>query len=155
MDALLEKAAQSIAEAAGWKKPHAAADGSFSFSLEGNLDFTMLSPDGKTGILLAQLGEAPEVQSPQEGADLERIASLAAGVLRSRNSVLSISDQNILELHRSFSLRESQGPQMLGIARDFLNDFAWWKKQLEKRGQPSRFSGTGMVFDFPINWFQG
>ncbi len=154
MNALLKNTAETIADAAGWKKPEADADGSFPFFLEGDLDFKLLTPDGKTGIFLARLADAPDAGSPQEGAELERIASLAAGVLKNRGSVLSISDQNVLELHRSFPLNDCRGQQLLSTARDFLNDLAWWKKQLQRRGQAPRIYGPDPAFNFSFNnWF--
>ncbi|MBP3729943.1 MAG: type III secretion system chaperone, partial [Mailhella sp.] len=135
MNAFLEHTAQAIANAAGWKKPQPDSEGNFSFSLEGDLDFTLLSPDGKTGVFLARLAEAPDATSPQGSAELERIAALAAGVLRSRTSVVSISEQNILELHHSFPLQKASENDVLAHARDFINDFSWWKKQLQSNGQ--------------------
>ena len=147
MDGALQHVAEALAEAAGWDAPQADAEGVFRFSLDGGLEFSLFSPDGKTGILLGSLGPAPDCSTIQGAAELDRLAALSSGVLKDRLSVLALSGTNILELHRSFPLQPADGVK--AHARDFLNDLAWWKRQAE---QPT--SGT-VAEDAPFSFSFG
>ena len=150
MNALLAQAAETLTKAAGWNPARADEKDVFHFSLENDLDFSLLSPDGRAGILLAALGPAPDAETPQGSAELERLATLAAGCLKKRSSVLSIADDNALELYRKVDL---QAPSTLpDQVKDFLNDLAWWKRQIQNHGAPS--AGASSPFSFSFNsWF--
>ena len=56
---LLQESVNALTAAAGWKKASPGADGVFRFRLEGDLDMEFFSPDGRTGILRADLGPLP------------------------------------------------------------------------------------------------
>ena len=67
---LLQKSVDALTAAAGWKKASPGADGVFRFRLEGDLDMEFFSPDGRTGILRADLGPLPAAE--QDADDLLR-----------------------------------------------------------------------------------
>ena len=59
---LLQESVNALTAAAGWKKASPGADGVFRFRLEGDLDMEFFSPDGRTGILRADLGPLPDAE---------------------------------------------------------------------------------------------
>ena len=81
MTSPLQRSADIITRAAGWKEALPDDDGVFHFSLEGGLDFELFSPENRTGILFAVLGSAPE-QDARADDTLLRLASLSAGSLK-------------------------------------------------------------------------
>ena len=127
---LLQESVDALTAAAGWKKASPGADGVFRFRLEGDLDMEFFSPDGRTGILRADLGPL-----------LRKCASRMVAASRSRRTVLSV-DEGRFSLHLVVPLAESVA-SMPGYAKDFLNDLAWWKRQVQGGGASafSFFSG--------------
>ena len=80
---LLQESVDALTAAAGWKKASPGADGVFRFRLEGDLDMEFFSPDGRTGILRADLGPLPAAE--QDADDLLRkCASRMVAASRSR-----------------------------------------------------------------------
>lgn len=144
----LQQTADLIIRAAGWKQSTPDAEGVFRFSLEDGLDFMLLSPENKTGILLASLGKTPDNDD-----ELRRLASLAAGCLKKRRSVFSMGEHG-MELHRSFPLSEASASFLVPEVRDFLNDLAWWKRQISGAGASGAKSASPFSFPFS-NWFPG
>ena len=144
----LQQTADIITRAAGWQQASPDDEGIFHFALEGGLDFTLRSPENKTGILLASLGGAPENDD-----ELRRLAALAAGCLKKRRSVFSMGEHG-MELHRSFLLAEASADVLVPEVRDFLNDLAWWKRQISGAGtSPAK---NASPFSIPFgNWFPG
>ena len=63
---LLQESVNALTAAAGWKKASPGADGVFRFRLEGDLDMEFFSPDGRTGILRADLGPLPDAEQDAE-----------------------------------------------------------------------------------------
>ena len=137
---LLQESVDALTAAAGWKKASPGADGVFRFRLEGDLDMEIFSPDGRPGILRADLGPLPAAE--QDADDLLRkCASRMVAASRSRRTVLSV-DEGRFSLHLVVPLAESIA-SMPGYAKDFLNDLAWWKRQVQGGGASafSFFSG--------------
>lgn len=135
---LLQESVDALTAAAGWKKASPGADGVFRFRLEGDLDMEFFSPDGRTGILRADLGPLPAAE--QDADDLLRkCASRMVAASRSRRTVLSV-DEGRFSLHLVVPLAESVA-SMPGYAKDFLNDLAWWKRQVQGVGA-SAFSSS-------------
>lgn len=151
MSMTIQQAADAIASKAGWKPVSPDAEGQFRFSLEGGLDFSLFSPDGKTAILLAAAAKAPDIAQPGTEEELERVAALSAGALKSRESALGLSESNVFELSRTFSLTECGEQEMFSAARDFLNDLAWWKRQLEGKKDSGASPASFSPFIFPMN----
>lgn len=148
--ATLQQIADIIVSSAGWSPILPAENGAYRFSLEGDLDFELLSPENRTAILYADLGPAPS-RSADDEEQLRRLSSLAAGALKTRRTVFSIADER-LELHLTFALADVTQDILLQDVRDFLNDLAWWKKQLNSTA-PKTSSDT---FSFGFGgWFPG
>ena len=102
---LLQESVDALTAAAGWKKASPGADGVFRFRLEGDLDMEFFSPDGRTGILRADLGPLPAAE--QDADDLLRkCASRMVAASRSRRTVLSV-DEGRFSLHLVVPLAES------------------------------------------------
>lgn len=151
MSSQLQHIADTVTKAAGWNQALPDAEGAFRFELEGGLDFSLLSPDGKTAVLLADLGPAPDSSAPQGADDLRRIASLAAASLKKRRSTLALAGGRV-ELQRSFPVTFATEQEICPEVRDFLNDLAWWKKQLGGTDSSSTASTSPFSFSFG-GWF--
>ena len=137
---LLQESVDALTAAAGWKKASPGADGVFRFHLEGDLDMEFFSPDGRTGILRADLGPLPDVEQDADEL-LRKCASRVAAAARTRRTVLSV-DNGRFSLHLVVPLAE--GAALMPVyAKDFLNDLAWWKRQVQGGGASafSFFSG--------------
>lgn len=134
---------QAVAGAAGWKTPQQDSTGVFVFHLEGGLVLELFSPDNWTGVLKGDLGPVP--QAPDTELRLSRLASLSVRAMKKRGGVLSLSSGTLparLELTRTFDLPGLAHPsarhKLLGLARDFLNDLAWWRRQTRgNAGEPA------------------
>ena len=158
MASSLQQTADIITRAAGWKPALPDADGIFRFSLEGGLDFELFSPESSTGILLAVLGTSPDPNDPQSEATLQRLAALSAGCLKKRRSVFSIGERG-LEVYRTFRLSTVSENILVSDVKDFLNDLAWWKRQISGSARQAGAPSSPFSFSFG-NWlsadsFQG
>ena len=152
MPSKLQQIADIITNAAGWKRAEPDSEGVFRFSLEGGLDFSLLSPDNRSAVLLADLGPAPEAGSMNGNDSLKRLAALAAGTLKKRRSSFAIAGQR-LELSRTFSMKAASEREITLFVRDFINDFACWKSQI---GGSSNTSSNTSSSPFSMGgWFSG
>ncbi len=142
--ALLQESADAITSAAGWKKASPDAVGVFRFRLEGELDMNLFSPDGRTGILHADLGPLPDGERDADEL-LRKCASRAVAAARTRRTVFSV-EEGRLSLHLLIPLDAAAVESMPRHAKDFLNDLAWWKKQVQGGAaasfSPFSFSGV-------------
>ena len=148
----LQQIADIITNTAGWKRAEPDSEGVFRFSLEGGLDFSLLSPENRTAVLLADLGAAPESGTMEGGDRLKRLAALAAGSLKKRRSSFAIAGQR-LELSRTFSMQTASELEISPLVRDFLNDLAWWKAQIS--GSSNTSSNTSSSPFSMGGWFSG
>lgn len=133
---LLQESVDAVTAAAGWKKASPDAGGVFRFHLEGDLDMELFSPDGRTGILRADLGPLPALEQDADEL-LRKCASRMVAASRTRRTVLSV-EEGRLSLHLVVPLAE-EALSMPRHAKDFLNDLAWWKGQVQG-GDTSAFS---------------
>ena len=152
MPSKLQQIADIITNAAGWKRAEPDSEGVFRFSLEGGLDFSLLSPDNRTAVLLADLGPAPEAGTMNGNDKLKRLAALAAGTLKKRRSSFAIAGQR-LELSRTFPMQTASELEISPLVRDFLNDLAWWKAQIS--GSSNTSSNTSSSPFSMGGWFSG
>jgi hypothetical protein len=152
MPSKLQQIADIITNAAGWKRAEPDSEGVFRFSLEGGLDFSLLSPDNRTAVLLADLGPAPEAGTMNGNDKLKRLAALAAGTLKKRRSSFAIAGQR-LELSRTFPMQSTSEREISLLVRDFLNDLAWWKAQIS--GSSNSSSNTSSSPFSMGSWFSG
>lgn len=153
MSSQLQQLADIITRAAGWKNAVPDEHGIFRFSLEGDLDFSLLTPENRTAVLLADLGIAPERGSAPEEETLLRLASLAASSLKKRRSSLSLANGRI-ELHRALPITLNDEYELRTEVRDFLNDLAWWKKQISGSSTQSSSKASSSPFSLG-SWFSG
>lgn len=137
----LQEAADAVTSAAGWRKTSPDAAGIFRFHLEDDLDMDMLSPDGRTLVLRAEVGPLPPVERDADDL-LRRCASRAVAAGRKRRSVLAL-DGGALTLHRLVP-REDGVADVPRHVRDFLNDLVWWKAQMGSASVVSPFSFAGL-----------
>lgn len=147
MSSQLQQIADTITKAAGWKQAQPDAEGVFRFSLEGGLDFALLTPENRTAVLLASLGQAPDPASPQGDDELRRVASLAAASLKKRRSTVALGEGR-LELQRTFPMALVSEQDIRLEVRDFLNDLAWFLKQLSGKTPNSSSFTSSSPFSF-------
>ena len=152
MPSKLQQIADIITNAAGWKRAEPDSEGVFRFSLEGGLDFSLLTPETRTAVLLADLGPAPEAGTMNGNDKLKRLAALAAGTLKKRRSSFAIAGQR-LELSRTFPMQTASELEISPLVRDFLNDLAWWKAQIS--GSSNTSSNTSSSPFSMGGWFSG
>ena len=153
MSSQLQQIADIITNAAGWKRAEPDSEGVFRFSLEGGLDFSLLSPENRTAVLLADLGPAPEAGTMEGNDRLKRLAALAAGTLKKRRSSFAIAGQR-LELSRTFPMQSASEREISLLVRDFLNDLAWWQAQMNGARANSSSSTSSSPFSLG-GWFSG
>lgn len=128
MGSFLDSAASAIAAAAGWKPPKADERGTYGFSLRGDLDMRMFSPDGgNTLILWGAIQDLPEDERARDDLLLAQ-AQRAVAACRERGTVLALEGDSLI-LQRVVQGRETSLEAVPGIAEGFLNDLEWWKKQ--------------------------
>ena len=152
MSSQLQQIADIITNAAGWKRAEPDSEGVFRFSLDGGLDFSLLTPENRTAVLLADLGNAPDPGTSEGNDRLKRLAALAAGSLKKRRSSFAIAGQR-LELSRTFPIQEVPEHEISLLVRDFLNDLAWWKAQIS--GSSNTSSNTSSSPFSMGGWFSG
>ncbi|MGN1149749.1 MAG: CesT family type III secretion system chaperone [Sutterella sp.] len=126
----LASAVAAVAHTAGWRQALPDENGVYHYFLENGLDLDIRSPDGRTCILSADLGEAPDPNMQDAESELIRIGRLAAGIQRRRSSVLSVNEGR-LELFRTVDLNAADERRLAAEVRDFLNDQAWWRLNLQ------------------------
>ena len=149
MTSPLQRSADIITRAAGWKNASPGTDGTFRFSLEGGLDFEIFSPENRTGILFAVIKKIQEGSAALTDDEIQRLGALAAGSLKKRRSICSIGKQGI-ELYRTFPLQEISEQTLITEVQEFLNDLAWWKQQWAIPGTSSS-GATTSPFSFSFD----
>ena len=127
MSSYLDKAAATVATAAGWRQPEPDAQGRYCFTLRGGLNLAMFSPDGNAVILRAEVQALPGEEIPRENL-LRAQAKLAVAEFKERKSILAL-EGDVLILHRVVFAKDTPLENMSAIVETFLNDLDWWKKQ--------------------------
>lgn len=150
MGLALREAVEAVAVEAGWKMAMPDESGIYHYLLEEGLDLDLTSPDGRTLILSADLGGAPQASEPGVDEEWKRIGLLAAAVLKKRASILS-SHGGRLELYRTMDLTRAQPHEVIVACKDFLNDQAWWRANLHSDAPVAAVSS----FSFAQGWFPG
>lgn len=130
----LQKAADSIAAAAGWSPRTTAPDKAVVFRLENGLRLELLCPDGKTLILrglIRVLPDASDGNDTEINGLIEKTLVLNAALSRKSRAIPALHERR-LELHRIILAGETapDEPNMPEEARTFLNDLSWWRKQI-------------------------
>lgn len=140
----LQKAADSIAAAAGWSPRTPDPDNVVVFRLENGLRLELLCPDGKTVIMRGLIRMLPDSHSDSDSdALIEQVLMLNAALCRKSLAMPALHERR-LELHRIIRAGETapDEPDMPEEARTFLNDLSWWRKQVTHEDSPTAFSGS-------------
>lgn len=139
---MLTDVARHLAQSAGWKEPQAQS-GVFRFALDGGLDFSLFSLDGRQAFLRGEVCALPTEERARD--DLLRTASQKqVGATSTRVSVLALEEGNqsllpgekvegarLILFHR-FALNADTKRTIDRETRDFLNDFTWWRSALSR-----------------------
>ena len=145
----LQQAIEAVAGRAGWLVPAEDAQGVTRVRLEGGLALEFRSPDGRTAVLSADLGEVPGDASPDYWTQLGKAA---CGCLRRRPSVLSVEGGRF-ELFRMLDLSRLDADEFVQETEGFLNDEAWWAGELESARDASGAPASGASpFAFGRAW---
>ena len=159
--ALLDDKIVSLAASAGWKHPRRDEDGAYRFRLEGGLDVAFFSPDERRCVMRMELASVPEDVARRDEL-LRTVAARQAGVCRQRASIAALEGpgQSLLGqarpgerliLYRMLELDVAQ-EVFAAMARDFLNDAAWWKASF---GQTPERQDAASLFSMPGAFWGG
>ncbi|MDR2488964.1 MAG: hypothetical protein LBD42_05690 [Desulfovibrio sp.] len=126
---MLRGTVHSICSRAGWREPAADELGAYAFNLEGDLAFSLSSPDGER-LLARALLLAPEPGEAIPAETLEVVARITAARFARLRAVPSLSPETgCLELHAFTGLRGSDDEEKMEFVETFCNDLAFWKAQ--------------------------
>ncbi len=118
---------KTIQNATGWNKPSSLAQGIISFELENDLVLSIHNPGGDHVFLYSELVTLPHnIQNSQELC--QKIAMLALGTCKKMRSTVSLK-MNVVMLHLDISETNTSN-DIIQKAKVFLNELAWWKKQI-------------------------
>lgn len=146
----VKNAAEAIAQAAGWKQPRPGEDGRFRFSLEEGLDMEMFSPDGSTCIMRGIVASLP-AEGPEAETALAEYAKRAVGRARTGKTVLTVEEGRTV-LFRDMRLDKLTPEEVVREARDFLNDFAWWRGRVQAATGTPRTGAPSGAFAPGAGW---
>jgi hypothetical protein len=139
---MFHSAVRSICVRAGWKEPRTDERGVYSFDLEGDLAFTLSSPDGERLLARAAL-LVPGAGQEIAGETLAAILRVAAARFARLKSVAALDPATgTLELYAFTGLRGGDEGASAAFMEDFLNDLSFWKAQ-PVLGAPSAFVSLG------------
>lgn len=151
---LSQHAADAITRAAGWAAATPDDQGIFHFHLEENLDMDFFCPDGRTGIFLSILTTLPDQETEADQLVL-RCAQYVVSSSKKHTSILSLKSGRI-QLHRTLGLdrlsKEELSRTLPVVARDFLNDLAWWHSALGNQEGKSTLSSPFSITGMSANW---
>ena len=125
---MLNSTLQRICSRAGWRCPLPDEQGVYHFSLEGDLDFTLSSPDGERLLARAMLLAPTEGQSLSADS-LEAVMRITVARFARLRAVTSLDpDSGVLELY-AFAPRNTSEEEQGDFVEGFLNELAFWKAQ--------------------------
>ena len=126
---MFHSAVRSICARAGWKEPQADERGVYAFDLEGDLSFTLSSPDGEC--LLARSA----LLTPADGQEIagEALAAVmrinAARFARLKPVTALDPETGQLEMYAVTGLRGADADAYATFMENFLNALSFWKAQ--------------------------
>jgi hypothetical protein len=136
---MLRETVRALCLAAGWDEPEDAAGGEYAFHLEGELDFTLSSPDGAR-LLVSSVLLAPTVGQEISQKAIEDVLTIAAGRFSRLRAIPALEpERNEIVLYDFMPLKNQDRIQE--FVERFLNELAFWK------AQPllSAFAGTSFA----------
>lgn len=119
----------ALALQAEWTVADPDAEGVYHFYLEDGIDLDIQTPDGRTCIISADLGNEPELDTVAGNSEIQKLGKAAAASAKNRSSVLCLAKGRI-ELYRKIDLQQTGTMKFIEQVRDFLNDQMWWKNIL-------------------------
>ena len=122
----IQEIADLISEKAGWSAKRPDDNNTIKFELEGNINVHIHSPNGESVFLYSKIATLSSDNYTQK-QELEKYAKLAVATCKNKKSIISCKD-NSLVLHQDISQKDRDS--ILSYTKDFLNDVAWWKKQV-------------------------
>ena len=128
MASFLDNAAAAIAAAAGWKRPSADEGGAYGFSLQGDLNMRMFSPDGGNTVIFCSVVQTLPEDGRSRGDVLLAHAQRAVAAGKERKTTLALEGDTLI-LHKVIQSKGTTLEELPGIAESFLNDLDWWKAQ--------------------------
>jgi hypothetical protein len=139
----------ALALQAEWTVTDPDAEGVYHFYLEDGIDLDIRTPDGRTCIISADLGNEPENGTVTGDNEIRMLGKASAASAQKRASVLCLAKGRI-ELYRRIDLQQTGTLKFIEQVRDFLNDQMWWKNVLSGSApSASPFSG----FSSGNEWF--
>ena len=126
---MFHSAVRSICARAGWKEPRADENGIYAFDLEGDLSFTLSSPDGEYLLARAAL-LVPEAGQEIAGETLAEAMRIRAARFAKLKAITSLNPETgQLELYAFTSLRGADIDAQESFVEDFLSELSFWKAQ--------------------------
>jgi hypothetical protein len=126
---VFHSAVRSLCARAGWKEPQTDARNVYAFDLEGDLAFTLSSPDGERLLARAALlvpGAGREIAEETLAAILRVTAARFARL----KAVTALDPETgTLELYAFTGLRGGDADAHETFMEDFLNELSFWKAQ--------------------------
>ena len=126
---MFHSAVKSICARAGWKEPQPDEKGAYAFDLDGDLSFTLSSPDGERLLARAAL-LAPKDGQEIAGETLAAVIRITAARFTKLKAVTALDPETgTLELYAFTGLRGGNVDAQTAFVEDFLNELSFWKAQ--------------------------
>jgi hypothetical protein len=139
---MLHSAVRSICARAGWKEPRTDERDVYAFDLEGDLAFTLSSPDGERLLARAAL-LVPKAGQEIAGETLAAVMRVTAARFARLKAVTALDPETgTLELYAFTGLRGGDAGAYETFMEDFLNELSFWKAQ-PALGVPLAFAALG------------
>jgi hypothetical protein len=126
---MFHSAVRSICARAGWKEPQTDERDVYAFDLEGDLAFTLSSPDGERLLARAALlvpGAGQEIAEET----LTAILRITAARFARLKAVTALDPETgTLELYAFTGLRGGDANAHEAFMEGFLNELSFWKAQ--------------------------
>ncbi len=123
----LQHVTDTIKNVTGWNEANIENAGIISFELEGDITLNIHCPGGEYVFLYSTLASLPEDEYLMQEA-CHNLAKVTLGTCKKMRSSISISDNSIILSLDVSNVHESA--DIIMKAKIFLNELAWWKKQL-------------------------
>lgn len=136
---MFHSAVRSICARAGWKEPEADEREVYAFTLEGDLSFTLSSPDGERLMVRSALLTPGAGQEIAEET-LAAIMRITAARFTRLKAVTGLDPETkALELYALADLRCPDSGAHEAFMEGFLNELSFWK------AQPALISSTAFT----------
>ena len=126
---MLHSTVRSMCARAGWKEPSADEKGVYAFDLEGDLAFTLSSPDGERLLARSAL-LVPKAGQEIAEETLAAVLRITAARFTRLKAVTALDPETgELELYAFTGLRDADADTQETFMENFLNELSFWKAQ--------------------------